>query len=292
MAQSQSSQLEESSKLVIALSESIQRNAANADSSSVLTQQTSKLALEGSTSGKQSVEALLDIQKFMANVTTTIKRLDQTVKDIIIITASAKDVADQTNLLALNAAIEAAHAGEAGRGFAVVADQIRKLAEATKESATQIESLVNAIVESTNEVASGMESGTEQMSKSRDSINQSFAVLDKISISMEDVNAKAQDISGTTAEQAASTQQFAKTIEELSAGSEQTAVGATETSSTVQQQSAAMQQITSSAQNLSAVSKKLSSGLAKYTTGDQRMGGQKKNEDNDSDPVEGQPNET
>lgn len=79
----------------------------------------------------------------------------KTVTEITALSNTILAITEQTNLLALNAAIEAARAGEAGRGFAVVADEIRKLAENSKEAASQIQDIASKIVVAVESLNSG-----------------------------------------------------------------------------------------------------------------------------------------
>ncbi|ANV97906.1 hypothetical protein BBW65_03425 [Helicobacter enhydrae] len=156
-----------------------------------------------STSLQESANTIRKINEAMGMVnskTQEVTKYSTDIKDVITIIS---DIAEQTNLLALNAAIEAARAGEHGRGFAVVADEVRKLAERTQKSLSEIEANTNTLVQSIDEMgesikeqATGISSINEAISELENVTKQNVQIADDTEKIAKEVASMADNIVG------------------------------------------------------------------------------------------------
>ena len=119
-------------------------------------------AQEGALSAKEISEKALKLKNnFLLSQNSLSKILDETKKnleealkraesvdEINKLSSAILHVTSQTNMLALNANIEASRAGDAGKGFMVVAGEIRKLAEYSKQTATEIQGITKDVIDS------------------------------------------------------------------------------------------------------------------------------------------------
>lgn len=202
---------------------------------------------ERSVAGAESVQSASQQMNRIQNETSETKAVIENLRsdadkiDHIITTIT--DISEQTNLLALNAAIEAARAGESGQGFAVVADEVRVLADETRDSAVNIQDLIQLIQDHTLRADRSMDSSIAEVVQGIEEIQQLGVVFEKMTTSIDLVAQEIEDLAAVSEQMSATSAQVLAASEQIASSAEHSAEQTDDVANVAQAQLDAMEEM-------------------------------------------------
>jgi CHASE3 domain sensor protein len=187
------------------------------------------LAGVGTKAVEETLKAMATLKTKVEDLQGQIMQLSEQTDRIGNISTLVSDLANQTNMLALNAAVEAVRAGEHGKGFGVVASEIRKLADRSKKSATQINLLVADIQKAINSTVMVTDEGTKTVESGVNIASETAAAFAGVANAINNVVLSSQQVSLNAKQQAVAIEQVVEAMNSLNQAAAQTASGITQT---------------------------------------------------------------
>ena len=207
------------------LGESSKACASQAEAADFGAAQALKLAAGGSQAVDNTLKEMATLTENVAAIQKQILHLSEQTDRIRNISGLVSDLANQTNMLAINAAVEAVRAGESGKGFAVVASEIRKLADQSKESASQINALVADIQKAISSTAMATDNGTKTVENGVKIARKTADAFAGVAEAIDRIVLNSKQISFTARNQAIAIEDVVEAVNSLNLAAQETASG-------------------------------------------------------------------
>jgi methyl-accepting chemotaxis protein len=227
---------EETAASIAQMDHAIQEVGNHVHSAAELTEKVTSTAEDGTQAVGATIDGIARIRDMTLDARSALEGLDGRITEIGEIATVIGGISDETNLLSLNAAIIAAQAGEHGKAFAVVAEQVKTLARRTTTSTKQIEELIAAVQEESENAVKAMGAGIDAVEEGVDRSRVAGHALEAIVLSSREASGRVSEI--------------ARAAEEQSRNSKHVAETAQQTSDHIQQISSAMKEQTQAADQL------------------------------------------
>ncbi|WP_144509553.1 methyl-accepting chemotaxis protein [Bacillus sp. FJAT-22090] len=222
------------------------------------------LVTKGSSVVSEVASQMNTIHTTFNETTEIMKSMAKHSSEIQSITSLITDISEQTNLLALNAAIEAARAGEYGKGFAVVAEEVRKLAEQSKNSASEIGAMVQLIQSASDDAVKAITTGGTKVEEGLSKTTESIHVFEEIENGVGEVVFKVGSVSAAIEQIHAMVDSVTENVQQVQHLASIAADGANDTSAATEEQLAANEEISANSQTLADLAETLQSEVSHF----------------------------
>jgi methyl-accepting chemotaxis protein len=179
------------------------------------------------------------------------------------------DMARQTNLLALNASIEAARAGEYGKGFGVVAEEVRKLADGSAKSATDIVDMIDVVKQESRRLQETITDSSRSIGAGKKNIDTTADSFKQILATVIETERRANSIADLSQMQTTGAEKMVAMVDEIAKVAEDNAASTEQVSAATEEQSAAMQEMVYATQELAKLAEELLESVERFQTGDE-----------------------